>query len=91
MHPIGMAHSLREHAGREVRYDNVPGDVVMLDAKPIPGTGEVVAIFSPGHGRREHMGFVTVVDPRRGPVHQPSAGHIHPGRGKKAASPIINQ
>ena len=40
---------------------------VMIDAKPIPSTEKVVAIFSPGHGRREHDGAVTVVDPRGGP------------------------
>ncbi len=41
--------------------------VAMLDAKPIPGTNKVVASFSPGHGRWEHMGQVTVVDPGLGP------------------------
>ena len=39
----------------------------MIDAKPIPGTDKVVAIFSPGHGRKEHMGRVTIVDPNAGP------------------------
>jgi len=62
-----------------VRYDNVPGAVAMLDAKPIPGTGQVVAIFSPGHGRREHQGFVTTIDPRRGPDDPSAARRLHPG------------
>ncbi len=79
MHPIGMAYNVAREVGKEVRYNNVPGAVAMLDAKPIPGTRKVVAIFSPGHGRREHMGFVTVIDPRRGPDHEPSAQRIHPG------------
>jgi hypothetical protein len=39
----------------------------------------VVAIFSPGHGRREHHGYVTIIDPRLGPDHQPSARRVHPG------------
>ena len=39
----------------------------MLDAKPIPGTNKVVASFSPGHGRPEHLGYVTIVDPNPGP------------------------
>jgi hydrazine synthase alpha subunit-like protein len=39
----------------------------MLDAKPIPGTRKIVASFSPSHGRPEHMGTVTIVDPRHGP------------------------
>ncbi len=79
MRPIGMSHNVAQRVGREVRYDNVPGAVAMLDAKPIPDTGQVVAIFSPGHGRREHQGFVTVIDPRSGPDHEPSARRIHPG------------
>ena len=43
-----------------------PG-ITMLDAKPIPGTRKIVASFSPSHGRPEHMGVVTIVDPRGGP------------------------
>lgn len=53
--------------GQMVYYGNFHPGTVMIDAKPIPGTGKVVAIFSPGHGQREHAGAVTVVDPRRGP------------------------
>jgi len=41
--------------------------VAMLDAKPIPGTDKVVASFSPNHGRSEHLGYVTLVDPSLGP------------------------
>ena len=88
MHPTGMHYNIRERVGREVRYENVPGDVAMLDAKPIPGTRKVVSIFSPGHGRREHKGFVTVVDPRRGPDHQPSARRIHPGGAWRDPYPV---
>jgi hypothetical protein len=49
---------------------SVPGKhpgIAMLDAKPIPGTDKVVASFSPRHGRPEHMGVVTIVDPKNGP------------------------
>ncbi len=56
----------RRH-GQMVYYGNEHGGVAMLDAKPIPGTDKVVASFSPGHGRPEHMGYVTVVDPSAGP------------------------
>ncbi len=59
-----------------VYYGNQQGGVAMLDAKPIPGTNKVVSSFSPGHGRPEHFGHVTVVDPRRGPDHQPSARNL---------------
>jgi hypothetical protein len=50
-----------------VYYGNLHPGTLMIDAKPIPGTQKVVAIFSPGHGRREHDGAITIVDPRRGP------------------------
>lgn len=50
-----------------VYFGNQNPGLVMIDAKPIPGTGNVVASFSPDHGRPEHMGQITVIDPRRGP------------------------
>ena len=50
-----------------VYYGNMHPGIVMIDAKPIPGTRKVVSIFSPGHGRREHDGSIVVVDPRYGP------------------------
>ena len=59
-----------------VYFGNLHGGIAMLDAKPIPGTKKVVASFSPGHGRPEHLGYVTVVDPTMGPDHQPSARQI---------------
>lgn len=59
-----------------VYYGNMHGEVAMLDAKPIPGTDKVVASFSPGHGRPEHFGRVTVIDPRRGPDFQPYARQV---------------
>jgi hypothetical protein len=43
-----------------------PG-VVMIDAKPIPGSRKVVSIFSPGHGANEHDGYLAVVDAANGP------------------------
>ena len=50
-----------------VYFGNQYPGYVMIDAKPIPNSDKVVASFSPGHGRGEHMGYVTVVDPSRGP------------------------
>ncbi len=78
MHPMGRHYQLAGRDGNRVTYDNVPGDYAMLDARPIPGTRKVVAIFSPGHGLIEHEGFMTIVDPRSGPDHQPAARRIHP-------------
>ena len=56
-----------------VYYGNLHPSTVMIDAKPIPGTNQVVASFSPGHGRREHAGTITVVDPGLGPDAKASA------------------
>jgi hypothetical protein len=53
--------------GQMVYFGNLHPGTVMIDAKPIPGSDKVVAIFSLGHGRTEHDGQLTVVDPRAGP------------------------
>ena len=79
MYPTGMPYRLAKQTGNVVQYDNVPGAVAMLGARPIPGTRKVVTIFSPGHGRAEHQGYVTIIDPRSGPDDQPSARRIHSG------------
>jgi len=67
-------------SGQMVYYGNLRPGTVMIDAKPIPGSDKVVAIFSPGHGRPEHDGAITVIDPGRGPdepdaIRQVSRGH----------------
>ena len=54
-------------SGQMVYFGNQHPDTVMIDAKPIPGTDQIVASFSPGHGRNEHMGVVTILDSDRGP------------------------
>jgi cytochrome c553 len=53
--------------GQMTWYGNLHPGIVMIDAKPIPGSHKVVASFSPGHGQAEHAGEVTVVDPSAGP------------------------
>jgi len=53
--------------GQMTYYGNEFAGVAMLDAKPIPGTNKIVSSFSPGHGRTEHFGYVTIVDPKTGP------------------------
>ena len=57
-------------------FGNLHPGITMIDAKPIPGTGKIVASFSPGHGRREHDGVITVVDPKSGPDAKESAKSI---------------
>jgi mono/diheme cytochrome c family protein len=54
-------------AGQMVYYGNMHGGTTMIDSKPIPGTRQVVSIFSPGHGRREHEGPPAIVDIGAGP------------------------
>ncbi|NLX99844.1 MAG: hypothetical protein GXY83_27420 [Rhodopirellula sp.] len=53
--------------GVMVYFGNQYPGYVMIDAKPIPNSDKIVASFSPGHGLAEHMGYVTIVDPSRGP------------------------
>jgi hypothetical protein len=60
-----------------VFYGNLHGGIAMLDAKPIPGTDKVVASFSPGHGRPEHLGPLTVLDPSFGPDDRAAARHVN--------------
>jgi hypothetical protein len=59
-----------------VYYGNMHPYTVMIDAKPIPNTTKVVASFSPKHGKAEHLGVVTIVDPRNGPDDLTSAKPI---------------
>ncbi len=62
--------------GQMVYFGNQHPGTVMIDAKPIPDSRKVAAIFSPGHGREEHAGAVVVVDPRGGPDEMGSARQI---------------
>ncbi len=59
-----------------VYFGNMHGSTVMIDAKPIPGTTKVVVSFSPGHGQKEHAGFVTVIDSATGPDNLGAARRI---------------
>ena len=72
MNPDGTAQT--------VYYGNQAPGGVFLDAKPIPGTDKVVMIHSPGHGQKEHAGYVTVVDPRNGPDDPAAAQRLSPGK-----------
>ncbi len=64
--------------GQMIYYGNMHPGIVMIDAKPIPETNKVVAIFSPGHGRKEHDGVITVVDSRKGPDDRSFARSVSP-------------
>ncbi len=62
--------------GQTIFYGNMHPSIVMIDAKPIPDTNKVIAIFSPGHGRSEHAGAMVVLDPVLGPDHRASAHYL---------------
>lgn len=66
-------------SGQMTYYGNMEPGILMIDAKPIPGTGKILSIFSPGHGEREHAGRPTIVDPKAGPDDLKSAQAIHTG------------
>ena len=53
--------------GQMAYFGNMRPGGVFIDAKPIPGTGDVVFIHSPGHGRNEHAGAVSTVKGGLGP------------------------
>ncbi len=74
--------------GQMVYFGNMHPGTVMIDALPIPGTKKLVASFSPGHGRREHNGAVTVVDPRAGPDKKGFAERISRGVNFRDPYPI---
>lgn len=59
-----------------IYYGNLRPSTVMLDARPVPGSRQVVASFSPYHGLPEHMGWVTLVDPGMGPDDPAAARRI---------------
>ena len=63
--------------GQMVYYGNMEPGILMIDAKPIPGTGNVLSIFSPGHGRREHAGRPAIIDPKAGPDALGSSRTLH--------------
>ena len=48
-------------------FGNMYPGMVAIDAKAIPGSNKVAAIFSWGHGRTEHVGDLRIVSPEPGP------------------------
>jgi hypothetical protein len=74
--------------GQSVFYGNLRSWVVMIDAKPVPGSGQVLASFSPGHGANEHTGVATIVDPDRGPDDPAAAHKVQKGGSTRDPYPI---
>jgi len=74
--------------GQMVYFGNMhPGDVY-LDAKPINGTDKVLLIRSPGHGRKEHMGFVATVTDKFGPDKIEAMQDVSPSFGFRDPFPL---
>ncbi len=65
--------------GQQVFYGNMRSWIVMIDAKPIPGTQKVLANFSPGHGVNEHAGRATIVSGETGPDDATAPKALHKG------------
>lgn len=74
--------------GQMVYFGNLHPSTVMIDAKPISDTSKVVAVFSPGHGQIEHMGYVTLVDPGDGPDDRRRAKTISQGTDYRDPYPL---
>ncbi|MBI4661416.1 MAG: PD40 domain-containing protein [Verrucomicrobia bacterium] len=66
--------------GAAVYYGNQQPHIVMIDAKPVPGTDKVVASFSPGHGVNEHAGIATIVSSEKGPDDATTPRRLHQGK-----------
>ncbi len=63
-------------SGQMVFFGNMHPGGVFIDARPIPGTSDVVLINSPGHGRNEHAGYVATLSTKAGPDRQASMRNI---------------
>ena len=74
--------------GQTNYYGNMHPGTVMIDAKPIPGGDNVLAVFSPRHGRREHAGAITIVTPRTGPDDKTSAERVSRGEDFRDPFPL---
>ena len=74
-------------SNQQIFYGNMHPGTVMIDAKPIPETNQVLATFSPGHGINEHRGPVAIVDPERGPD-DPDGARVILGRNIQDPYPL---
>ncbi|MCB1126496.1 MAG: PD40 domain-containing protein, partial [Verrucomicrobiae bacterium] len=66
--------------GQTILYGNMHPHILMIDAKPVPGTREILANFSPGHGVNEHAGRATLLSLDQGPDEPAAARQLHGGK-----------
>ncbi len=64
--------------GQMVYFGNALDGTLMIDAKPIPGSDRVAAIFGVWHGGPEHNGCLATVHADAGPDHRPAARVVNP-------------
>ncbi|MCF7848463.1 MAG: hypothetical protein K9M45_06400 [Kiritimatiellales bacterium] len=50
-----------------VYYGNQRAGSLYISAKPVPGSGKVLGTDAPGHGRRDHYGYITLFSDKYGP------------------------
>jgi hypothetical protein len=62
--------------GETVYYGNMHPGIVMIGARPIPNSRDVLVCFSPGHGVTDHQGHVAIVSPQQGPDRLASARQL---------------
>ena len=70
MNPDGTQH--------QILQGNTYAGSVYIDAKPIPGSDDIVLIDSPGHGKMEHGGFLSVLSAKSGPDNRSNIRHLSP-------------
>ena len=80
MNPDGTA--VMTYFGNQDHYP------LFIEAKPIPGTNELLLIDSPGHGRSDHRGFVCTVTPDYGPDAERGCRRITPKPAFNDPAPI---
>lgn len=73
---------------QNIYFGNQYSWIVMLDAKPIPGTEQVVVSFSPGHGHNEHAGATTIISAKKGPDDQGVPKPLHKGTDVRDPYPL---
>ncbi|MDD2598199.1 MAG: polysaccharide lyase family protein [Kiritimatiellae bacterium] len=72
MNPDGTLHN--------VFFGNQHPGGLFIDAKPIPGSSDVIMIDSPGHGAEEHRGFLARVSAKQGPDQKSNLTRVSSGR-----------
>ena len=63
-------------SNQAIYYGNETSWGVFLSCRPIPGDDRVMGIYSPGHGRRDHYGWLSFFSNKHGPDDPRGLEHI---------------